>query len=50
MNPGAGGRLDSFWLGGFRVVQLASVAGVITALAGLAWAPPRAPGAGRGPA
>jgi len=32
-----GVRLDSFWLGGFRVAQLASVAGVIVAIAGLAW-------------
>ena len=31
-------RLDSFWLGGFRVAQLASVAGVVVAIAGLAWA------------
>jgi len=29
-------RLDSFWLDGFRVPQLASVAGVIAAIAGLA--------------
>jgi phosphatidylglycerol:prolipoprotein diacylglycerol transferase len=30
-------RLDSFWLGPFRVPQLASVAGVGIAIAGLAW-------------
>ena len=30
-------RLDSFWLGSFRVAQLASVAGVAVAVAGLAW-------------
>jgi phosphatidylglycerol:prolipoprotein diacylglycerol transferase len=30
-------RLDSFWLGPFRVPQLASLAGVLVALAGLAW-------------
>ena len=30
-------RLDSFWLGSFRVPQLASVAGVIVAVIGLAW-------------
>ena len=30
-------RLDSFWLGPFRVAQIASVAGVAIALAGLAW-------------
>ena len=31
-------RLDSFWLGPFRVPQLASVAGVLVAGAGLWWA------------
>ncbi len=31
-------RLDSFWLGPFRVPQLASVAGVLVAVAGLMWA------------
>ncbi len=31
-------RLDSFWLAGLRVPQLASVAGVMLAVAGLAWA------------
>ena len=42
-------RLDSFGLGGFRVAQLASVAGVMVAVAGLAWARPRASWvAGRG--
>ncbi|MBI3635950.1 MAG: prolipoprotein diacylglyceryl transferase [Candidatus Rokubacteria bacterium] len=30
-------RLDSFWLGSFRVPQLASVVGVIVALIGVAW-------------
>ena len=30
-------RLDSFWLGGFRVAQLASTAGMVLAAAGLAW-------------
>lgn len=30
-------RLDSFWLGSLRVPQLASVAGVIIAVAGLLW-------------
>src|SRR2546422_6120088 len=30
-------RLDSFWLGPFRVPQLASVVGVAIAVAGLAW-------------
>ncbi len=30
-------RLDSFWLGPFRVAQLASLAGVLVALIGLAW-------------
>ena len=30
-------RLDSFWLGPFRVPQLASVVGVAIAIAGLAW-------------
>lgn len=31
-------RLDSFWLGSFRVPQLASVLGVAIAVAGIAWA------------
>jgi phosphatidylglycerol---prolipoprotein diacylglyceryl transferase len=30
-------RLDSFWLGPFRVPQLASLAGIAIAVAGLAW-------------
>src|SRR3989442_1600367 len=30
-------RLDSFWLGNFRVPQLASVLGVLVAVIGLAW-------------
>ena len=30
-------RLDSFWLGSFRVPQLASIVGVVIAVAGLAW-------------
>ena len=40
-------RLDSFWLGPFRVPQLASVVGVVVALIGLAWTKGRAehPGA-----
>ena len=35
-------RLDSFWLGAYRVPQLASVLGVAIAVAGLAWARRRA--------
>ena len=35
-------RLDSFWLGPFRVAQLASVVGVAVAIAGLAWTRKRA--------
>jgi phosphatidylglycerol:prolipoprotein diacylglycerol transferase len=31
-------RLDSFWLGSFRVAQVASLAGVVIAVGGLAWA------------
>ena len=44
-------RLDSFWVGTFRVPQLASVAGVLVAIAGLVWVhrrpplPPAAPAA-----
>ncbi len=34
-------RLDSFWLGSFRVAQLASVAGIAIALAGLFLSRPR---------
>ena len=30
-------RLDSFWLGPFRVAQLASLVGVVVAIAGLMW-------------
>jgi phosphatidylglycerol:prolipoprotein diacylglycerol transferase len=30
-------RLDSFWIGPFRVPQIASLAGIIIAIAGLAW-------------
>src|SRR5713226_3906098 len=30
-------RLDSFWLGSFRVAQLASIAGVLVAVVGLLW-------------
>jgi phosphatidylglycerol:prolipoprotein diacylglycerol transferase len=30
-------RLDSFWLGGVRVPQVASVVGVVVAIAGLIW-------------
>jgi prolipoprotein diacylglyceryltransferase len=36
-------RLDSFWVGSFRVAQLASVAGVVIALAGVAWSLRRPP-------
>jgi phosphatidylglycerol:prolipoprotein diacylglycerol transferase len=36
-------RLDSFWLGSFRVPQLASVAGVLIAVIGLAWTRRRSP-------
>lgn len=36
-------RLDSFWLGPFRVAQVASVAGVLVAVAGLWWARRRPP-------
>ena len=35
-------RLDSFWLGPFRVAQLASLLGVVVAFAGLAWTRRRA--------
>src|SRR5206468_12387197 len=35
-------RLDSFWIGSFRVAQLASVLGVAVAIAGLAWTRKRA--------
>jgi phosphatidylglycerol:prolipoprotein diacylglycerol transferase len=35
-------RLDSFWLGPFRVAQLASVAGVLVAIVGLVWTRRRA--------
>jgi phosphatidylglycerol:prolipoprotein diacylglycerol transferase len=40
-------RLDSFWLGPFRVPQLASVLGIIVAIVGMVWARRRAlaPGA-----
>jgi phosphatidylglycerol---prolipoprotein diacylglyceryl transferase len=31
-------RIDSFWAGTFRVAQLASVAGILFAIAGLLWA------------
>jgi hypothetical protein len=41
--PGCGWTASGW--AGFRVAQLASIAGVIAALAGLAWAPPRASGA-----
>jgi phosphatidylglycerol---prolipoprotein diacylglyceryl transferase len=36
-------RLDSFWLGQFRVPQIASLAGLVVALVGLAWARRRTP-------
>jgi phosphatidylglycerol:prolipoprotein diacylglycerol transferase len=42
-------RLDSFWLGPFRVAQLASVLGVAVAIAGLAWTRRRAAGSGAAP-
>src|SRR5213083_2786830 len=35
-------RLDSFWIGPFRVAQIASVVGVAVAIAGLAWTHRRA--------
>lgn len=35
-------RLDSFWLGPFRVAQLASLLGMVVAFAGLAWTRRRA--------
>jgi phosphatidylglycerol---prolipoprotein diacylglyceryl transferase len=35
-------RLDSFWVGPFRVAQIASVVGVGVALAGIAWTKRRA--------
>ena len=35
-------RLDSFWLGPFRVAQLASLLGVLVAIAGLVWTRRRA--------
>jgi phosphatidylglycerol:prolipoprotein diacylglycerol transferase len=38
-------RIDSFWLGGWRVAQLASLAGILLAAAGLAWTRRRAPAA-----
>ena len=36
-------RLDSFWIGPFRVGQIASVAGVLVAAAGIRWALRRPP-------
>ena len=36
-------RLDSFWVGGFRVAQIASLAGVAIAVLGLFWIHGRAP-------
>jgi len=35
-------RLDSFWLGPFRVAQLASLAGILIAIGGLGWVRRRA--------
>jgi len=35
-------RLDSFWLGAYRVPQLASMLGIIVAVAGVAWVSRRA--------
>jgi len=35
-------RLDSFWLGSFRVAQLASLLGVLVAIVGLVWSRRRA--------
>ena len=35
-------RLDSFWVGPFRVAQLASLVGVVVAVVGLAWTRHRA--------
>jgi phosphatidylglycerol:prolipoprotein diacylglycerol transferase len=52
-------RLDSFWVGSLRVPQLASVAGVLVAVAGLLWVmrgapvepvPPPAAATGKAPA
>jgi phosphatidylglycerol:prolipoprotein diacylglycerol transferase len=37
-----GVRLDSFWVGPFRVAQIASLVGVAVAIAGLAWTKRRA--------
>ena len=37
-------RLDSFWVAGFRVAQLASLAGIAVAIIGLAWTRRRALG------
>jgi prolipoprotein diacylglyceryltransferase len=36
-------RLDSFWLDGLRVPQLASVVGLVVAAIGFAWVSHRAP-------
>src|SRR5256885_2745794 len=36
-------RLDRFWLGAYRVPQLASMLGIIVAVAGMAWVSRRAP-------
>jgi phosphatidylglycerol:prolipoprotein diacylglycerol transferase len=35
-------RLDSFWVAGFRVAQIASIAGIVVAIVGLAWTRRRA--------
>ena len=41
-------RLDSFWVAGFRVAQIASLAGIVVAIIGLAWTRRRAVGADDG--
>ena len=43
-------RLDSFWVGGIRVPQAASVVGVIVSIVGLKWVSRRSRGAPGGPA
>ena len=40
-------RVDSFWVGGYRVPQIVSLAGVIVSVFGLLWVSRRAPGAAR---
>jgi prolipoprotein diacylglyceryltransferase len=38
-------RLDSFWAGGYRVPQLASLVGIAISICGLLWVSQRARGA-----